>query len=282
MSISRFVKKELKIFLRANKSSKTHYEDRIINFINLKDLYILRIKSVKIKILTMKIKTSIQFWHDRMKHLGYKNLMKLNHLTDEINIVDLILEEICDDCMIERQQRKMNRTFKTRANAFLNIVYSNLRKFFSLTRKNERYYVIFKNDFTNVIWTYFMKIKDMTFQKFRKFKSMIKNQSNTRIKCLKVGDEKESIDNDFQESFDKNKIQWKFRASYVSKHNEKSKRMNYIFITFVRSMLVVKKLFKFLWEKVIKTSIYIKNKSFEINEITSYKRLKDEKFNFKI
>ena len=86
-----------------------------------------------------------------MKYVKYKNLMKLNHLTDEINIVNLISKEICDDCMIERQQRKINHIFKIRTNAFLNIVHSDLEEFFSFTRKNEPYYVIFKNDFTNVI-----------------------------------------------------------------------------------------------------------------------------------
>ena len=77
--------------------------------------------------------------------------MKLNYLTDEINIIDLISKEIYNNCMIERQQRKINRTSKIRANAFLNIVHLDLRKYFSFTRKNERYYVIFKNDFINVI-----------------------------------------------------------------------------------------------------------------------------------
>ena len=101
-----------------------------------------------------------------MKLLKYKNLMKLNDLADKINIIDLIFEEICDNCMIERQQREINRIFKTRANAFLNIVHSNLRKSFSFIRKNERCYVIFKNEFINVIGIYFMKIKHITFQNF--------------------------------------------------------------------------------------------------------------------
>ena len=77
--------------------------------------------------------------------------MKLNHLTDEMNIVDFISEKICDNCMMKRQQRKINRTFKTRANEFFDIVHSNLREYFSFTRKDERYYVIFKDDFINVI-----------------------------------------------------------------------------------------------------------------------------------
>ena len=42
-----------------------------------------------------------------------------------------------------------------------------------------------------------MKIKDITFQKFQKFKSMIENQSDTKIKCLKADDEIKLIDSDF-------------------------------------------------------------------------------------
>ena len=57
--------------------------------------------------------------------------------------------------------------------------------------------------------------------------------------------------------------------------------MNYIFITFVRSILIVKRLFKSLWKEIIKTTIYIKNKNLEIDKITLYERLKDEKSNFK-
>ena len=151
MNISRFTKKELEIFLLANKSLEIYHQSRIIDLMDLKnDLYVLRTKSMKVEILTMKTKSSIQFWHDRMRHLKYKNLMKLNHLTDERNIVDFISEKICDNYMIERQQRKRNRTFKIRTNVFLNIVHSDLRKSFFFTRKNERYYVVFNDDFINV------------------------------------------------------------------------------------------------------------------------------------
>ena len=53
--------------------------------------------------------------------------------------------------MMKRQQRKINRIFKTRANEFLDIVHSNLRESILFTRKDERYYVIFKDNFINLI-----------------------------------------------------------------------------------------------------------------------------------
>ena len=64
MNISRFAKKEFEIFLRVNNFSKIHHKNMIINLINLKNnLYVLKIKSVKVKveILTIKTKNSIQF-----------------------------------------------------------------------------------------------------------------------------------------------------------------------------------------------------------------------------
>ena len=84
-----------------------------------------------------------------------------------------------------------------------------------------------------------------------------------------------------QEFLINNEIRWDSRASYVSKQNEKSKRMNYTLMTSVQSMFVVMKLFKFLWKEMMKTDIYIKNISLEINDIISYERLKDNKFNLK-
>ena len=208
MNTSQLIKKELEIMFRANKLQEIYHENTIINLINLKNnIYILRTKSVKIEILTLKTKNSIQFWHNRMNHLRYKDLMKLNHIIDKINIVDFISKEIFDDCMIERQQRKINRTYKIRVNAFLNSLHSDLIKSFLFTRKNKRYHFIFKNDFINVILTYLMKFKDITFEKYQKFKSIIENQSNTKIKCLKADDEKKFIDDDFQEFLIKNKIQ---------------------------------------------------------------------------
>ena len=63
MNISRSAKKKFESFLRANKSSEIHHKNMIIDLINLKnDLYVLRIKSVKVKveILTIKTKSSIE------------------------------------------------------------------------------------------------------------------------------------------------------------------------------------------------------------------------------
>ena len=110
---------------------------------------------------------------------------------------------------------------------------------------------------------------------------MMKNQLNITIKCLRADDENEFVDENFQEFLINNEIRWESRALYVSKQNKKLERINYTFMTSVRFMLVVKKLSKFLWKEMIKTVIYIKNKSFEINDIISYERLKDDKFNFK-
>ena len=121
----------------------------------------------------------------------------------------------------------------------------------------------------------------MIFQKFQKIKSVVKNQLNITIKCLKADDEKIFIDENFQKFLTNNKVRWESRVLYVSKQNEKSKQMNYILMTSVQFMLVVKKLFKFLWKKMIKTTINIKTRNFEINYIISYKCLKDDKSNLK-
>ena len=71
-------------------------------------------------------KAPIQTWHERLGHLSYPNLLKLNHLANGVTIEGPIPEEVCGSCMMGRQQRKINRTPRTRATEFLGIVHSDL------------------------------------------------------------------------------------------------------------------------------------------------------------
>ena len=48
------------------------------------------------------------------------------------------------------------------------------------------YYITFIDDYSRKTWIYFLKTKDEVFKKFKDFKSLIKNQSERRIKALGI------------------------------------------------------------------------------------------------
>ncbi len=51
---------------------------------------------------------SIQPWHRRLCYLVYQNIFRLPQIADGIDVKGPIHDEICGDCMKERQQRKLS------------------------------------------------------------------------------------------------------------------------------------------------------------------------------
>jgi len=48
-----------------------------------------------------------------------------------------------------------------------------------------KHYVIFIDDFSKKVWVYFLKQKSVVFQKFKKWKTMVKNQQGRKMKVLR-------------------------------------------------------------------------------------------------
>jgi hypothetical protein len=89
----------------------------------------------------------IHIWHARMRHLRFDNLIKLQNQIDEMNLIDQSKSnEICGSCMIDRQERKINKTSRISVSKFLEIVHSDLRESLSRTRSGHAYYMTFRND----------------------------------------------------------------------------------------------------------------------------------------
>ena len=185
-------------------------------------------------------KAPIQTWHERLGHLSYPNLLKLNHLANGVTIEGPIPEEVCGSCMMGRQQRKINRTPRTRATEFLGIVHSDLGGPFPLTRFGERFYTTMKDDFSGVVWIYLLKSKGQTFECFKQFKTWIENQSGKKIKRLRADGGGEYTSGDFQEFLKSEAIQWEARAPNVPEQNGKAERQNYTLMVPTRSMMKAK------------------------------------------
>ena len=226
---------------------------------------------------TNSAESPIQIWHERLGHLGYPNLLKLNHLANGVTIEGPIPEEVCGPCMMGRQQRKINRTPRTRATEFLGLVHSDLGGPFPLTRFGKRFYATIKDDFSGVVWVYLLKTKGQTFEIFKEFKAWIENQSGKKIKRLRADGGGEYTGGDFQNFLKKEGIQWEARAPNVPEQNGKAERQNYTLMVPTRFMLKAKRLPKSLWGEVLKTAGYIKNRSPGVDEVTPYERMNNAK-----
>jgi hypothetical protein len=49
-----------------------------------------------------------------------------------------------------------------------------------------KYFLTFIDDFSCFLWIYTIQSKDEVFGKFKEFKSLVENQSEKKIKCIKT------------------------------------------------------------------------------------------------
>ena len=109
---------------------------------------------------------TMETWHARMGHLGYRSLLELPKLASGIEVKGPAPTEICGGCMKGRSQRKPSRTPMTRATEFLEEIHSDLGGPLPPTRWGEQYYISFYDDATGAYYVKTMRHKSQAFEKF--------------------------------------------------------------------------------------------------------------------
>ncbi len=244
------------------------------NFINL-----LSENSAELRALVKLTELRIHIWHARMKHLRYDNLIKLQSQVDEMNLIDQKSIEICKSCMIDRQKRNVNIASRISISKFLEIVHSDLEESLSRTRSEHAYYITFRDDWSDVIWVHLLRNKNQAFEAFKNF-SINTERSVDEIKIITLREDNASeyIDKKFQNYLIEQRINWNPRASYVPEQNDETERLNKTRMYKIRFMLNDRKIFKDMWEKIIKTIAYFSNRSshYQLNDKISYEIIKNK------
>ena len=111
--------------------------DEIIKFINKMtdcyELYDIRKEDQRVMTLTKKF-TDLTVWHGRTAHLDHRNVLKMRRLVKEMKELKTSSpEEICEYCMMSRQQVEISRSSMTRVTKLLELLHLNLKGSLSTT-----------------------------------------------------------------------------------------------------------------------------------------------------
>ena len=136
---------------------------------------------------------------------------------------------------------------------------------------DHKYYISFFNDYFSATHVYLLKNKNEVFLKFKEYKTTIELQSNKKIKfiCSDGGGEYKNLK--FNRVLKKFDIQWESTAAYTPNQNGKAERLNYILMFIICSILIIKKLFKCLWEELIQTAAFLCNRSLWADKPSAFK-----------
>jgi hypothetical protein len=123
------------------------------------------------------------------------------------------------------------------------------------------YYVSFIDDFSRNTWISFLGKKYEVFDKFKEFKALVENQTEKKIKVLRIDNGGEFYGNAFKVFCKKCGIARQNTTPYTPQQNGVVERMNMTLMEKSRSILSGAELGHEFWAQAVGTTCYLVNRS---------------------
>lgn len=124
---------------------------------------------------------------------------------------------------------------------------------------NSRYFLLYKDNFSNFRKIYFIKKKSEVKSCFKTFIKRVENETGKKIKTLRTDNGLEFITIEIRNKTEENGIRHEKTVSYSPEQNGRAERENRILVEMTRTLLQAKGLPKKLWAEAINTAAYILN-----------------------
>ncbi|KAG6506237.1 hypothetical protein ZIOFF_031559 [Zingiber officinale] len=127
-------------------------------------------------------------WHLRYGHLNFKSLQLLEQKGMVTGLPTIHSKDrVCEGCIYGKMHRFPFPKTAWRARSPLELVHADIcGPIRSASLGNKQYFILFVDDFTRMIWTYFLDRKSDAFSTFLHFKALVENQSGCSIKALRT------------------------------------------------------------------------------------------------
>ncbi|KAL1205085.1 Retrovirus-related Pol polyprotein from transposon TNT 1-94 [Cardamine amara subsp. amara] len=186
-------------------------------------------------------------WHARLGHVSFG---VMNNMVEKNMVVGMphILHEknVCEACLAGKQTRKSYPT-KTmfRAAQALELIHGDLcRPISPPTPANNRHVFVLIDEFSRYMWIMLLKEKSEAFDRFKRFKEIVENQTGLAIKTFRTDRGGEFTSSEFNSFCEKNVVTRHLTAPYTSQQNDVVERRNQTLMEMTRNMLNVIKQFK--------------------------------------
>ena len=207
---------------------------------------------------------TITLWHRRFGHLSFPSL---HHLSAHSRVIGLPkikeIKRVCKCCLAGRQHRvKLPIKSDTRASKPAQKVHSDLMG--PIQQKSlggSRYVLVFTDDFSRKSWTYFLKCKSETFEKFKLFKTRIELETGNKIATIRTDRGGEYTSNIFTQYCLDNGIRRELTQAYTPQQNGISERRNRTLMERACSIANDCNLPVMLWSKAVSTANHLTNHS---------------------
>jgi hypothetical protein len=206
---------------------------------------------------------NVMLWHQRLRHIGEKGIRLLHGEVMVEGMSNYSLDfDFCEHFLYGKKNRVRFPYGATRAEEILQLVHSDVFGLVSVPSLGKSmYYVSFIYDFSRKTWIYFLRKKSKVFDRFKDFNALVENQTEKRIKVLRIDYGREFCRNEFEEFCKKCGIARKKTTPYTLQQNGVAEWMNMMLMEKARCMLSGVGLGKELWAETVGTACYMVNRS---------------------
>lgn len=149
--------------------------------------------------------------------------------------------------------------------------------------RDDKYFVIFIDDYSSFIYVYMIKNKSEVFNCFKEYAQLVQTKFNKRISVLRCDNGREYVSGDMIRYCKENGTFIDYTIPYTPQQNGKTERFNRSLVEKSRSIINDSKVSKYFWNEAIRTAAYIMNRSPNANleSLTSAELWYDRKLDVK-
>ena len=169
---------------------------------------------------------------------------------------------LCEACRHDKQTKVQFKTKEHFASHPLELIDTDLcGPMRTKGLDGEFYFMLMIDDYTRMTTTSFLKKKSEAFECFKIYKELVKNETDLKIKCLRLDNGGEFMSKAFQQYCNENGIKRQFSTAETPQQNGVVERKNRTVQEMGRTMLKDSKLDEKFWVQAIDTVVFIINRS---------------------
>lgn len=210
------------------------------------------------------VKPTLKEWHERLAHqnLQYVRMVLKNN---KIEVKDSDFK--CEGCLEGKIHRLPFSDSESKTSKPCELIHADTCGPMEVPSVGgSRYFVIFKDDYSNYRSVYFVKGKDEVKRCIENFLYKAENATKNKVLYFRSDNGLEFVNKDVRDLFEKRGIVHQTTVPYTPQQNGKAERENRTLIESARTMLYAAGLPKKLWAEAVHTAAYVLNRTSKSNE----------------
>ncbi|KAL8112462.1 hypothetical protein AgCh_019968 [Apium graveolens] len=226
-------------------------------------LYKILLDSETADCMLSKVDEESWLWHARLGHVNFKAMSLMSAERMVVGMPKINPQsEVCNGCLMSKQAKKpFPGQVIYSAKEALEIIHGDLcGPITPPTVTGNRYFLLCVDDYTRVMWVYFLKSKDEAFEAFKRFRAKVEKGTKAKIKTFRTDRGGEFTSKSFNAYYEEAGITRQLTAPYSPQQNGVVERRNRTVVEMARSFLKEKSLPAIFWAEAVRYSVYILNR----------------------